>query len=129
MPEAEKRKTDPNAGYGEQTDQAEFMAATSPVATPETPQNVPQIAPQAFQAEPVPFTPPGDIAVPGRELDPEEASILFGGGTQAAGELDQVDVSWLPAFAELADDPDVPEELRALGRVAIRMIEEQDAAN
>lgn len=133
MPEAEKRKTDPDAAYGDQKAQSDFMSATSPVATPQVPQNEPQafppITPQAYAPEAAQAVAPPDMLVGGRDLDPDEAQILFGGNQPGEADLAELDVSWLPAFAELADDTDLPDELRSLGLAARRMLEDQDASS
>lgn len=130
MPEAEKRKTDPNAAYGEQKAQQDFMAATSPVATPQIAQNEPvafsPIEPRAFAPEASQPVQAAEVLVPGRDLDPEEAQALFSGGPDIPLEGLESLRDWWPAIAAIGNMPDAPPYFRVLADAAERLMDEDE---
>ena len=133
MPAAEKRKTAPGQSYGEAGKQAEFIEATSPVATPQVPQNVPQapaptpVAPQAFKASETPFSAPDQMLVAGREMDPEEAAIMFSGSGEVSTQGIEGLRDWWPAIAAMGRQSDAHPYFRALADAAERLLEEDEA--
>lgn len=103
--------------YGAKAEQQAFIEQTQSVAQDQEPEPVQQVQPlvqNVFEPSPeanVNFA--DEMLVQGRDLFPDEASVLFGEEPDR-GELDVLDPDWSLVLEDIASTPGASEGMRAL---------------